>query len=188
VISLMFAAALRPDEAVKLKRADVTVDEWVDENTGKWSAIMYVLIQKSKTNQGERRGDVVVVGSCEDKAICPHYWYCNYQLWWGESEYLFSDERGKKLSPSTPRSIIKQTLDQCGIDSKRYGGHSARKGAATAAVAAGVDMNLLKRHGRWKSDAVYVYVHDSIENKLSVSKAITSFTEKHPNPNRKGAV
>ena len=41
-----------------------------------------------------------------------------------------------------------------------------------AAVTAGVDIVLVKRHGRWRSDAVYAYVEDSIERKLSVSLGV----------------
>ena len=31
-------------------------------------------------------------------------------------------------------------------------------GGATAAVAAGVDIVLVKRHGRWKSECFYIYI------------------------------
>ena len=64
------------------------------------------------------------------------------------------------------------TSAEIGIDSSDYGSHSCRRGGATAAVAANVDIHLVKRHGNWKSDAVYLYVVDSVKARLSVSGAI----------------
>ena len=73
------------------------------------------------------------------------------------------------LSDNTPCHIVKNRLTEIGIDSSDYGSHSCRRGGATAAVAANVDIHLVKRHGNWKSDAVYLYVVDSVKARLSVS-------------------
>jgi hypothetical protein len=56
----------------------------------------------------------------------------------------------------------------------RYGSHSLRKGGATAAAATRVRMHLLKRHGRWRSDAVFIYIVDPLVARLEVSRAILS--------------
>ncbi len=53
-----------------------------------------------------------------------------------------------------------------------YGSHSYRRGGITAVVKARVDMLLIARHGNWRSTAVYLYVSDSLQRKLSVSKSI----------------
>jgi hypothetical protein len=47
-------------------------------------------------------------------------------------------------------------------------------GGVTAAVAAGVEIRLIAKHGNWRSDAIFVYVSDSLKAKLSVSASITS--------------
>ena len=79
------------------------------------------------------------------------------------------------LSASTPCHIVKSRLPaEIGIDSSGYGSHSCRRGGAAAAVAANVDLHLVKRHGNWKSDAVYLYVVDSVKARLPVSEAILS--------------
>ena len=71
-----------------------------------------------------------------------------------------------------PNKIVKAALKRIGVDPERYGSHSARRGGATAAAAQGIAMHLLKRHGRWKSDAVYAYISDSLISRLSVALAI----------------
>ena len=76
------------------------------------------------------------------------------------------------LSSNTPCHIVKACLAELGIDSSGYGSHSCRRGGATVAVAANVDLHLVKRHGNWKSDAVYLYIVDSAEAQMSVSEAI----------------
>ena len=67
---------------------------------------------------------------------------------------------------------MKHLIELIGIDPKAYGPHSCRKGAASAAIAAKVALHLAKRHGSWTSDAVFVYVHDTLAEKLLVSRAI----------------
>ena len=58
------------------------------------------------------------------------------------------------------------------MDPKPYGSHSLRRGGATAAAEHKVRMHVLKRHGRWLSDSVYLYVVDDLEEQLSVSATI----------------
>ena len=63
-------------------------------------------------------------------------------------------------------------MKSIGENPKLFGSHSCRRGGATAAVATGVDIVLVKHHGRWRSDVVYAYVEDSVVRKLSVSLKI----------------
>jgi hypothetical protein len=53
-----------------------------------------------------------------------------------------------------------------------YGSHSLRRGGATAAAKAKVQMHVIKRHGRWASDAVYLYIVDGVEEQLGLSAAV----------------
>ena len=67
---------------------------------------------------------------------------------------------------------MRKWLRRIGVNPTGYGSHSMRRGGATAAVKAKVQMHVVKRHGRWASDAVYPYVVDSDEGKLSFTQAI----------------
>jgi hypothetical protein len=54
------------------------------------------------------------------------------------------------------RSLISRCITTA--DPKQYAGHSFRRGGATALHLAGVPESDIKRHGRWKSDAVRLYM------------------------------
>lgn len=53
------------------------------------------------------------------------------------------------------RNLIRASLPS--VDPSRYAGHSFRRGGATALLMAGVEEAVIKRHGRWKSEAVRCY-------------------------------
>ena len=45
-------------------------------------------------------------------------------------------------------------------------------GGVTAAAKALVDIRLIKRHRRWKSDAVYIYIRDDSYSMLPLQEAL----------------
>jgi hypothetical protein len=53
-----------------------------------------------------------------------------------------------------------------------YGMHSLRRGGTVAAWEAGVDMEKLKAHGRWRSDAIQAYLTATVSIKLSITKVM----------------
>ena len=64
-------------------------------------------------------------------------------------------------------------IDAVGEDRSKYGVHSLRRGGATQAAIAGVDDRLFKKHGRWLSEkAKDIYVDETLEQKLSVSRSL----------------
>ena len=71
LITIMFAGCLRADEARNLRKKDISIDI-IDEK--KREAVMYLLIEKSKTDQ-ERIGDTVFIGSADNRyyGACPYY-------------------------------------------------------------------------------------------------------------------
>ena len=170
MILLMTVCMMRESEAVALLSTDVTLDI----TGGAWCLV--VLVQKSKTDQ-ERTGHTILVSPSATRLTCPLFWYTVYdQMREKGSKFLFhqaqEERRSEGLSASTPCHIVKSRLAEIGIDSSGYGSHSCRRGGATAAVAANIDLHLVKRHGNWKSDAVFLYVVDSVKARLSVSEAI----------------
>ena len=55
---------------------------------------------------------------------------------------------------------IKLTLLKIGIDTSKYSGHSLRKGAAVSASQQGISRAEIQLLGRWKSDAVDIYINE----------------------------
>jgi len=163
---------MRASEAVALSNDDVWIEQLkVNE---KLENVLFIYIEKSKVDQ-DRIGHTVVIGESSDSQLCPITNYKTYMKLRKRSEYLFHQVGSvKPLSAKTPNSIVKSWLKRINVDSKKYGSHSMRRGGATAAAAKGVQQRLIMRHGNWKTNCVFIYISESIENQLSVSKAIFS--------------
>ena len=79
-----------------------------------------------------------------------------------------------KISYTTCKDILKDTLSQLGYNPNDQGLHSLRSGGIASVVrnnSNSIPERLLKIHGRWKSDSAKdMYVEESLENKLQVAK------------------
>jgi site-specific recombinase XerD len=165
---LMTFAMLRTSEVVQLRKEDIESD----------SDSLTLLIRRSKTDQSGEGAQVVI--SETRTCICPLKWY---RIFCGvrnpHATFLFhrmgtSKDMDSPLSTATPNFVIKRLIKSIGLDPSLYGSHSCRKGGCTTAVEAGSDIRLIAKHGRWKSDAINVYIKDSKETKLSVTRKMDS--------------
>ena len=68
-------------------------------------------------------------------------------------------------------------LTRLGLNSSQYGSHSFRRGGASLALEAGVPLDTIAVMGDWKSDAVYLYLHMPLSQRLRAQHSITSFLE-----------
>ena len=79
-----------------------------------------------------------------------------------------------KISYTTCREILRDSLNQLGFNRDDYGLHSIRSGGITSVVrhsGNSVSERLLKLHGRWKTDDTKdMYVVESLDNRLEVTK------------------
>ena len=174
LITLGFTAMLRWDDLHRLQRQDVVIS-----NTH-----LSIHLKKRKNDQF-RQGDVVVVCRQEHSSTRP----CPVQVverFLATAEHapdqcLFGKittfKAGAKLRGSMTYSRASETLHQClqvaGITDGCYGLHSLRSGGATAAAQAGVAERLLQRHGGWRcGSSKDMYVEESMNDLLSVSRAI----------------
>jgi integrase len=170
MLLLMFVGFLRESEAVGLMHTDV----WVEVIAETGQEALYVVVRKSKTDQLSENA-TIVIGGCPGNRLCPVAWY---RLYWGkrlDSLFLFhklARPKGGKLANGTPNHTVKRWLEKINVKPAGYGSHSLRRGGATAAAKAKVQMHVIKRHGRWASDAVYLYIVDGIEEQLGVSAAV----------------
>ena len=167
---LMFAGFLRESEAVALEEADV----WITQAEASSTTVLYMVVRKSKTDQYSENATVVVSG-CPGNPICPVMWYKRYMALRRDSPFFFHQapkNSVEKLAKSSPCYLVKYWLARISVDPKGFGSHSLRRGGATAAAQAHIKMHVLKRHGRWRSDAVYMYIVDGPEQQLGVSQAV----------------
>ena len=172
MVILMFAAMLRSDETVSLRPEDV----WLNTYDGK--EVLYVFIEKSKTDQA-RNGHTVVLGQAKDGAMCPIFWFKMFKIWANvkASALFHKKDSVEGLSAPTAGHVLKNLLKLTNIeevDIKLLTSHSCRIGGATAAAAAGVNLRLIMRHGNWKSFAVFLYIRDCMADRLSVSQSMVN--------------
>ena len=178
---LMVAGFLRPAEAMALLKEHVTVEE-LELSDGSKVPALCAFIMRSKTDQdglGRRR---VLIGRAQTDA-CALTWYDRWRAVWApNATHVFHDVRtGTRLSAATPLHRFRALLKEANVpDWNEYVGHSARPGGATEAARFGIVTRLLKRHGFWRSDAVYVYVHDDVEQQLSVGAAALPKAPRRP--------
>jgi integrase len=170
MLLFMFAGMMRESEVVNLRTDQV----WVEVLPGGASAL-FIFIWKSKTDTTER-GHTVVLAEPKKAGLNAVRWFSLFAkfraLSHGSSPWLFCNTTtGAKLADTTPNHVIKRLLSEAGVpDVNSYGSHSCRRGGATTAAASGVEERLIKRHGNWRSDAVHLYITDSLASKLSVSR------------------
>ena len=168
MVIIMFLAFLREDELVNLRFNDIWVENLREAN----HPVLFIYIEKSKNDQA-RFGHTVVVEADPLSPICPVKWFMLHLRVRRSSTHIFHSSRmsASKLGSTRPNGILKSLLTLIGIDPTPYGSHSLRRGGVTAASPS-VRTHILKRHGNWRSNAIYTYINDSVATKLSVGRAI----------------
>lgn len=179
IFALLYVGALRESDAMAL----CPEDAWIEQMPvrGAEEEVLAVFVEKSKNDQ-ERKGHTRLIAAASDKAICP---IRLFKLWLAQRDpkasHLFhAKNKRKRLSNTLPNSRLKARLKRLGVPAARFGSHSGRRGGMTEAARKGVEERLLKRHGNWRSDAVRLYIDESVENRLAVSAAILGEEQKMP--------
>ena len=176
VLVLMFIGFLRESEAMQLLVEDVSIMTQREDNTNLGESLV-IILRKSKTDKYSENA-TIVLAACPGHKLCPVMWVRKLMLWRYPGATLFTGTGGGKpmgcaLAPTKPNFIVKTWLTKIGVaDTTMYGSHSLRRGGCTAAMLAKVNLHTTKRHGRWKSDAVYLYMVDDMEAKLNLTRAV----------------
>lgn len=85
------------------------------------------------------------------------------------NEPLFEQPDGKALSHPFFVGAIRKTLSKAGINPHLYAGHSFRRGASSAAAAAGYSDYEIQLLGRWRSDSYKLYIENDPARILHLS-------------------
>ena len=92
----------------------------------------------------------------------------------GSDDALFIFRDGEPLTRARLVLHLRSALEQCGIESSQYSGHSFRIGAASAAAQAGIEDSVIQMLGRWHSSAYLRYIRIPREQLASISAQIAS--------------
>ena len=174
---LSFAGFLRFSELVNIRRSHITFHK----------SHLSLFIPKSKTDVLHRGNEVLI--SKTDKDTCPVSMLRLYlqtaninelddcfifrSITFCKKSNSFKLRGTQPLSYTRAREILLSALEKLGLDRSKFGLHSLRSGGATSAANRGIGDRLFKKHGRWSSEnAKDGYVHESVSEKLSVTKAL----------------
>lgn len=86
-----------------------------------------------------------------------------------ESMPLFRRANGHPLWRSQVQGLVDWAAETEGLPPARFGSHSFRIGGATALLHAGVQIEVIKRWGRWVSDSFQRYLWDANEDARGLS-------------------
>jgi integrase len=145
-----------------------------------------VHLPRSKTDQF-RKGDVVLIAKLAGKQYCPYATAKRFidrlKACHGSSSETFvmanitrksGEERiaSTCIAANTMTTQLRILLTGLGLSAGNFSLHSLRAGGATAAAAAHAPRELIKLHGRWKSDCVDRYIEVTACDRLTVSAVI----------------
>jgi site-specific recombinase XerD len=174
MILLCYKAFLRESEASALGPGDV----WVESIPikGRDTQVLFVFIEKSKVDQG-RIGHTVVVQADRARWKCPMFWFEKYRsltAGFPTRQGFFFNSKAPygRLATTHVNSSLKRACQRAGIPAARFSSHCLRVGGVTKAIAAGVEMRLVARHGNWSSSAIFKYIKDDLEAQLRVSAVL----------------
>jgi integrase len=162
IMLLGFAGAYRRSELAALRLADIDLRD--DHVT--------VRIWRSKTDQ-KGKGRVLVIPRAKCADICPvvalNNWIALRGSWPGPLFCLVGRNSGEVLrKPMDGNGIyymLRCAVARAGLDASRFGGHSLRAGAVTAAAAAGANVfDIMSLSGHKSYDNVARYVRPAQPN------------------------
>ena len=126
----------------------------------------HILITCSKTMQKSGAIHVVQLPYLKDSILCPVLALKAMIeiLGQGKEDPLFmvKSKAGRKVLTSfKARSFLKMVVLALGLDSKHYTFHAFQRSGASLAFNSNVDLDKIKQHGSWKSEAVWVYLNST---------------------------
>jgi hypothetical protein len=135
-----------------------------------------LFLPTSKTDQF-RKGVTIHLASA-DSPLCPvaalHHLLERYPA--PPTAPLFLRSAGLPFNRAYLVDRIKTLLIRIGVNPAKYSGHSLRKGATVSAIAVGLSKDEVKLLGRWKSNAVDIYINEV--DKLSHAKRMLALNFK----------
>ena len=95
----------------------------------------------------------------------------------GQPVFSIPDSKGGwvPLSQDKVKVILAQKIESLGLDPRRYKFHAFRRGGMQAGSKVVSNLELLRLHGGWQSEAWKVYMDLPAESRFEVSESIIEF-------------
>jgi len=154
-----------------LKVSDIT---WASDHS-----MFHVWLGRSKANRSGD-GELITVTDYSGRSGVKlmKLWFDEMGLWNTDKALLFPSRKSikgwnleKTISSSWVRGSIKRLALSLGLEAKWYSGHSLRSGGATDLFVQRVPYFLIKKMGRWKSEAAMIYYRcdDDVRQAVAVA-------------------
>lgn len=180
MIVIAYKSLFRGSEMSSLETRDVWIDT-INLSDGSLVQTLFILLRDWKTRNG-RAGRVQLL--CADTTNpwkCPVLLFQKYinQLAAMTIPHTFCERLfiavrplGTRLSSKHLHFSIKSFALQSNLTNVGLTGHSPRVGGCTASFRAGIQKRIVARQGDWKSDAIELYIEDSLDDRTAVSRLI----------------
>ena len=138
---------------------------------------MVVTISKTKTIQFKERELLLPVCRVKNTTFCAVYWAeKHFSQVKGRPDHpaflIPLDDGVKALSYTTFSDILKLTASRAGINAERISSHGFRSGGATYLARVGVELDVIKQRGDWKSDQVLVYLRRPMQDRVALDHRV----------------
>ena len=139
---------------------------------GNRPALRYAVLhlEASKTDPLRMGIDQVISAPAALLALCDYADRCLPTMLTASTP-LFHFLDGSAVHRSWLMQQVERLLHLIGHDPRQYSSHSFRKGGAVSLQDAGVEDSLIRRSGRWKSDAFHLYVRHATIDALVTANA-----------------
>jgi hypothetical protein len=114
-------------------------------------------LEASKTDPFRTGVDIVISASTALDALLSYGTHCHLDSP-SQAVPLFHLPDHSAVTRSWLMKEVDKLLRQTGRNPRQYSSHSFRKGGAVSLQSKGVEDSLIRRAGRWKSDAFHLYV------------------------------
>ncbi len=168
MISLVFKASLRINECLALNCSDILFCR----------SHCKIVIRSGKTDRNMDGQTAVFAVSnlvtCPSRLVRLYANKCGRRLY--QQEPLFRQcgkDSSSRVTYSQARKDLLCVLGSVGLEIKRFGWHSLRRGATSQALSRGVPANVVQRNGRWRSiEGMAPYIKLPLSSRLWPSKAL----------------
>ena len=116
-----------------------------------------VLVKWSKTMQASNQGSYVILPKLKNLLLCPHFNFNQLKTLYPTLPDAPCFSAHFCITESIVRTHLKKILNCLNLDSNTFSFHTFRRSGATLAYNLDVDIDKIKRHGTWRSDAVNTY-------------------------------
>ena len=158
-------------------RANLTVGDFVLRQE-----VLWVRVKHSKVIQYNQRFHWVPLLPLAGNALCPVAAVVNVlklhtKMGHTVDTPMFMWQSNESFSPMTHDMFVrsfKLLVKACGLNWSEYAGHSFRRGGATFCFNLGVNSELIKLLGDWKSDVYLLYEETTIARRLQLPSAMSA--------------